>query len=316
MKIVIWGSRGSLPASLNYCNVWNKIHNALKTAAAEKLGPDDDIKEFIEQKLPFSVKGTYGGNTSCVELRDGDEVVLFDAGTGLRDFSNYFLKLNRIPAKFHIFLSHLHWDHIQGFPFFVPAFIWENSIEIYGYHDNIEKSIIKQQESPNFPVPLEVMQAKIGFNKLEYGKEYSVCGYKVTGFKQNHPGASFGYRFEKDGKSIVYATDTEFKGDPEDTHDMYVKFIKGADVLIFDSQYSLADSFHTKENWGHSSNITAVELAISAEVKKLVMFHSEPVLPDETLDKLLEDTIKYAELFKNPVKPEIYLAYDGMEIEI
>ncbi|MBF0459026.1 MAG: MBL fold metallo-hydrolase [Nitrospirae bacterium] len=314
MKVCFWGTRGSLPVSITADTVRAKLHRALKTARNFDVSTDETIETFINEQLSFSDWGSYGGNTSCVEIRDNSEYVLCDAGSGLRDFGNFIMKSGRgkNSCVYNIFISHLHWDHIQGFPFFTPAFIPGNKINIYGFHTELRETFIRQQEYPNFPVPLKIMRAAIDFHVLELEKEYEIAGYKVTGMKQTHPGDSYGYSFVKDGKKIVYSTDSEHK----DSALELIKFFDGADLLIFDAQYSLLDAIDTKENWGHSSNILGVELSVNANVKRLCLFHHEPAYSDETIEQIYNDTVEYSEIAspEHPVKVD--MAYDGLEIDI
>jgi phosphoribosyl 1,2-cyclic phosphodiesterase len=315
MKVFFWGSRGSLPISITADTVRAKLHRALKTARNFDTGTDESIEAFIDGQLSFSDWGSYGGNTSCVEIReDGGDYVLCDAGSGLRDFGNYIMKSGRgrIPGVYHIFMSHLHWDHIQGFPFFTPAFIPGNQINIYGFHKELGETFVKQQEYPNFPVPLKVMRADISFHVLDPEKEYEVAGYRVNGMKQTHPGDSYGYSFVKDGRKIVYSTDSEHKDDARDM----AKFFEGADLLIFDAQYSFLDAIDTKEDWGHSSNILGVELSRSANVKCLCLFHHEPAYSDETLEQLYKDTVEYSKIEFPEWPVKVVIAYDGLEIDV
>jgi phosphoribosyl 1,2-cyclic phosphodiesterase len=315
MKVIIWGSRGSLPVSENAESIKNKIYKALESAIGLDLKTKAEIESFIDT-LPFSVRGSYGGNTSCVEIRDENKHILLDAGSGIRNFGNYFMKSGKIPAHFHILMSHLHWDHIQGFPFFVPAFIPGNRINFYGFHEKMEKIFIRQQESPCFPVPLEYMQAEKHFNLLSTEKEYEIAGFKIRGMGQHHPDESYAYSLEKNGKKVVYSTDSEHQTDPISSNSPFVKFFKNADILIFDAQYTLSDTLYSKKDWGHSSNVMGIELAIDSNVKHLCLFHSEPAHSDETLDKILADTKRYASIY-NPSYPlKISLAYDGLEIDL
>ncbi len=314
MKVIIWGSRGSLPASVRAETVRRKIYKAIEAAKDCQIISEADIENFIDTKLPFSVRGSYGSNTSCIEIRDGKEYIICDAGTGLRDFGNYVMQSGKSSCHFHIFMSHFHWDHIHGFPFFVPAFIKGNTIDFYGFHEGFEDILVNQQNPPSFPVPVICMQAEKRFNRLELGKEYSIAGFQVKGMEQDHPQKSYGYRFEKDGKNIVYSTDSEHKKGSDEG--LYLNFFKDADLLIFDTQYSLADAIYVKEDWGHSSNMVGVELAVRAGVKHLCMYHGEPTHSDETLDKILRDTIRYASIYDDSYPLRISLAYDGLEIEV
>ncbi len=317
MKIYFWGSRGSLPVSLTAKQVRSKIAVAVHEAIHLHLSGADDIERFIDEKLPFSVRGSYGGNTSCVEIRGGEEFILCDAGTGLRDFGNHVMSSGQgVKKTYNIFLSHTHWDHIQGFPFFVPAYIPGNRINIYSFHDEIEHVFQCQQLSRTFPVPLEGLQAEKTFIVLEPDREYGIAGFTVKGIKQNHPGDSYGYCFERQGKKIVYATDSEHKEDVWDGGPKVVNFFQNADLLIFDAQYSLFDAAFEKENWGHSSNILGVELSVAAHVSRLCLFHNEPLCDDENLDRFLQDTRDYLKLYSAASSLKIDLAYDGLELDI
>lgn len=315
MKVMIWGSRGSLPAPMRAETIRHKIYRAIEAAREHNLESEKDIQHFIDTQLPFSVKGSYGTNTSCVEIRDHEELIILDSGTGIRDFGNYVMQSGKTPYHFHIIMSHVHWDHICGFPFFVPAFTKGNQIDFYGFH-NLEQVFNNQQKPPCFPVPLAHMQADIRFNRLEPEKEYEIAGFKINTMEQNHPQKSYGYSFEKNGKKIVYSTDSEHKDDSNDEDYPFINFFKNADLLIFDTQYTLKDAIHVKEDWGHSSNMIAVELAIRSDVKHLCMFHSEPTYEDESLDRILQETKKYASIYDKSYSLKISLAYDGLEIEV
>lgn len=322
MQVYFWGSRGSLPAAITAQMVEEKILKALQAAQSFHLKTDDDIREFIRDKLPFAVRGSYGGNTSCVEIRRLPEYVLCDAGTGLRDFGHHLLQTEKItgrnngPDVFHIFISHPHWDHIQGFPFFTPAFIPGNRVHIYGCHRELESAFVNQQNAPSFPVPLSAMRADISFHVLEPGRAYDIAGINVTGIKQNHPGDSYGYCFRRAGRKFVYSTDSEHKENSRDESYEFIEFFQNADLLIFDAQYSFLDAVDTKENWGHSSNILGVELALRAGVRHLCLFHNEHTCDDEALDQFLNDTRQYLRLIDKSSSLKIDLAYDGLEIEI
>jgi len=321
MKVYFWGTKGSLPSSSLAEEIHKKIFFAIKESMAYDLKTDSDIEAFIKKHLPFYIRGSYGTNTSCIEIIGGNEYVLCDAGTGIRDFGNNLIK-NKAAKKdrqsniFHIFLSHLHWDHIHGFPFFTPAYMPGNRINIYGFHENIREALEAQQSQPFFPVPLRYMSADIRFETLEPDREYHIAGLGIRGFKQDHPGVSYGYRFEKEGKAIVYSSDCEHREGPERDDYVFLNFFRDADLLIFDAQYSLLDAIYTKENWGHSNNIIAVELSVKAGVKRLCMFHNEPTCDDRSLWNFLEDTRKYLHLYDESYPLIIDLAYDGMEIEV
>ncbi len=321
VSVYFWGTRGSLPASVTAGTIRAKVIKAVKAFLPQ--GPLDDagIETFVEKNLPFSIRGSYGANTSCVEIRGGEEYVLCDAGTGLRDFGNYVMQHRTgmeagEGAIFHLFLSHLHWDHIQGFPFFAPAHMKGNRVNIYGCHRELEQAFVGQQRLPNFPVPFEALNANINFISLEPGKEYEIGGFVVRTIKQNHPGDSYGYRFEKDQKIIVYSTDCEHAQDSDDKNYLFLDFFRKADLLIFDAQYPLGDALTVKENWGHSNNMSAIELSVKAQVKRVCIFHNEPTFNDEELETYLEESKRYLALYAQDYPLKVDLAYDGLSITV
>ena len=246
-------------------------------------------------------------------LAGGDQYVICDAGSGIQDFSRHILTSNKgRDLTFHIFLSHLHWDHIQGFPFFMPRYISGNTIVIYGGHSDIEEAIACQQEGSNISLTL---RANTRFATLKPGKQYDIAGFAVTPILQRHPGDSYGYRFEQNGKAIVYSSDCEHQ-DYESNDYPFMDFFKNADLLIIDAQYRADDAFGAKENWGHSSNAVVAELGARAGVKHLCMFHNEPTVNDADLDIFLHETRRYLEIYDPESTMKIDLAYDGLEIEV
>jgi len=327
MRVYFWGTRGSLPASTTAEIIRAKIIKAIKETGGRQFSNDEEIAHFVDADLPFALRGSYGNNTPCIEIKGGAEYVICDAGTGLRDMGNNHVKLveqGRCEknAVFNILVSHCHWDHIQGFPFFTPAYIPGNKVKIYGFHKEIESVFVSQQNTPYFPVPLKNMKGDIEFIVLTEGEEYEIGGFRVTGIKQNHPGVSYGYRFEREGKAIVYSSDAEHKTSwdqtARDDNYPFLQFFKEADLLIFDAQYEWLDAVQSKDDWGHSSFIAAVELGVKANVKHLCLFHNDPTYDDERLEVLLEDTRNYLKIYNDhqyhPLK--IDLAYDGLELEV
>jgi anti-anti-sigma factor len=319
LRVRFWGTRGSLPAPLREQAVRGKIRDALLAARGRALETPEAIDAFIDHALPFSVRGTFGGNTSCVEIiTGGDEYVLCDLGTGVREFGTRVLREHGPGRKhcFNVFLSHPHWDHIMGFPFFAPAYIPGNRIRVYGCHSVLSEALQGQQSAPFFPVDFRSLAATIEFITLEPGRTYEVAGLSVTSIKQFHTGDSYGYRFSQSGKSIVYSTDCEHKYSHLDESYPFVPFYRNADLLIFDAMYSLGDSVSVKEDWGHSSNVVAVELAQAAQVKRLVLFHHEPVLDDRMIEVVLADTVRFEWISRRGDKVEVISAYDGLDLTV
>jgi len=319
LRVRFWGTRGSLPAPLQESAIRGKIRDALLAARGQTLDTSEAIDTFIDDALPFSVRGTYGGNTSCVEIIAGsDEYVLCDLGTGIREFGNRVLREHGRGRKycFNIFLSHPHWDHIMGFPFFAPAYIPGNQIRIFGGHQALEEALGTQHSAPWFPVDFRSLAATIEFVALEPGQVCEVAGLSVTAMEQFHSGDSYAYRFSKGAKSVVYSTDCEHKYDCLDESYPFVEFYRNADLLIFDAMYSLGDTLSVKEHWGHSSNVVAVELAQAAQVKRLALFHHDPILDDRMLEVVLADTVRFEAISRRRAKVEVLSAFDGLELTV
>jgi ribonuclease BN (tRNA processing enzyme) len=180
----------------------------------------------------------------------------------------------------------------------------------------IEQAFRLQQSAPCFPVDFSRLGANIEFVQLNAGQSCEIAGFRVTPKLQRHTGDSYGYRFERDGKVIVYSTDSEHKlEDPAET-DAFVEFFRNADLVIFDAMYSLLDAVSVKEDWGHSSNMVGVELAQMAGVRHLCMFHHEPAYDDERIESVLNDTRRFEQLTRGQQALKVSAAYDGMELEV
>jgi phosphoribosyl 1,2-cyclic phosphodiesterase len=279
MQITFWGVRGSIP-----------------TPGPDTVG--------------------IGGNTSCVELRAGKTLLVFDGGTGLRLLGKKLLK--EMPITAHIFFSHVHWDHIQGFPFFDPAFVKGNTIHLYGGNNvtrTLEETLAGQMDHPSFPVHLTDMGAKMTFNDLAAGQTIELddgAGGKVSisNGRGNHPNGVWLYRVDHAGKTVVYATDTEHTKELDPN---VVKIAQNADVLIYDAQYTpeeyegKAGRGGPKVGWGHSTFSEAIKVAKAAHVKKLVLFHHDPLQSDTDVR---EKERRAKDLFAN-----VIAAYEGLVID-
>ena len=316
MRIRFWGTRGSLPVAMTAPQLRGRLVSLLTKAIGEKLDTPEAVAAFVDREVP--APATFGGNSSCVELDSGGpEYVLCDLGSGLRAFGNHVLA-TRGPSghTFHVFMSHVHWDHIMGFPFFVPAYVPGNTIRIYGGHAVLEEALRRQHASPSFPVDFSQLGSRIEFTRLEVDRTYDIAGYRVRALLQDHGGDSYGYRFERDGKVVVYSTDSEHKLDDIAFTERFVDFFREADLVIFDAMYSLADAFSVKEDWGHSSNVVGVELCQRARARHLCLFHHEPVHDDAHLLKVLQETRRFEEITRGDVPLAVSAAYDGMEIAL
>jgi phosphoribosyl 1,2-cyclic phosphodiesterase len=315
-----WGTRGSLPVALTARDVQDKLVGALIAASGRKFASQAEATQFLDEELRFADRGSYGGATSCVELEtSATSYFVCDMGSGLRGFGLDSVRRNAAGhAKvYNAFLSHLHWDHIMGFPFFVPAFAKDAIIRIFAGHADAEVALRRQQEEISFPVPFDWLASSIEFVTMTPGTSLDIDGIRVDIIEQKHSHVSYGYRFtDRDGRSAVYSTDSEHK--PTDMADeaAFVEFIRGADLVICDTMYSLADSVSMKEDWGHSSNVVAIDLCQDAHVKRLALFHHEPTYDDHAILRMHDESIRYEVLTREGAPLEVICAYDGLEVTL
>ncbi len=231
----------------------------------------------------------FGGNTSCIEVSLGGNKLILDAGTGIRNLGHWLKRKEVNHAK--ILLSHTHWDHINGFPFFAPAFAKKNHFLMMAGHlaeqGGIEKVIAGQMSQPTFPVPLEFMGARMEFEDFLPGDTFSPFnGTSIKTCALNHPNGAIGYRIEHGGKAMCYVTDTEhIVGQPDQN---ILGLIEGADMVIYDCTYTDRE-FPNQVGWGHSTWEEGVRLCQAANVKTLAIFHHDPDHEDGFMEQLEND---------------------------
>lgn len=257
---------------------------------------------------PFASHLGVGGNTSCVEIRSGDHLLICDAGTGIIPLGNELMQQNKIREAL-ILLTHYHWDHVCGLPFFVPAFVPDWKIDFFGPGENprlMEQNISSQMQAPYFPVGTETWLAETNYldpkiDSFEYGP------MKIDFSNVHHPGITYGYKIEVNGKTVIYASDNEckfieksinlrtdelneeelelFNDMIQEEHQSELNFFKNADILIHDAQYTPED-YNKKRGWGHSCYIDTVTTAIDANVKELYLFHHDPNYDDKAMEAI------------------------------
>jgi phosphoribosyl 1,2-cyclic phosphodiesterase len=320
MKVRFWGTRGSLPVAQKAGAIQAKIARALVAAGGHVFEDEAEAAAFAQANLDFATYGAYGGATSCVEIEGADDAYFVcDMGSGLREFGIDAFRRSAAghPRTFHIFLSHLHWDHIMGFPFFGPAFDPGSTIVFHTGHADAEQALRRQQEEISFPVPFDWMKANMSFEVHGLGEPVEVAGVTVTLIRQHHSHDSYGYHFARDGRSVIYSTDSEHKLDNMESEAAFEAFFADADLVICDTMYSLGDTVSLKQDWGHSSNIVAVDLCHAAGAKRLALFHHEPTYTDEDIQRMHAETVRYEELVRaDRPELEVICAYDGLEVVV
>ena len=290
MKIRFWGVRGSIPS-------------------------------------PGRKTVRYGGNTTCIEVETDDgQTIILDAGTGIHPLSQSLLK--KLPLSCSIFITHTHWDHIQGLPFFVPVFIPGNHIRIYGAVDPVLQKDIgdvlsRQMEYCYFPVREAELKADIQYSSLRERQTIEIGSARVTNIVMNHPVLNFGYRIDCNGKSIFFTGDneklyniyqpgddyyTEYDNQISRKNAMFTDFIKGVDVLIADAAYT-EQEYPAKKGWGHGTYSSCVDMAKSAGVQALYLTHHEPLRSDDELDAIQKQMSEVEAL-------PVCIAYEGLELTL
>ncbi len=267
----------------------------------------------------------YGGNTPCVELRtDEGWLIILDAGTGIRELGRKLLEgHDGEPVAGDIFLTHAHWDHIQGIPFFAPLFRKGNRFTIWGsksLQTSIDRVVRDQMSPVVFPVSFEELQARIDFQELAEERRQG-NGYEVAAMGVRHPGGALGYRFttgNADGRALVYVSDNELSvearyDDPPGWREKLVSFVHGASVLVHDTMYT-ATEYPSFVGWGHSTHEQAVELALDAEVERLVLFHHRPERSDDEVDRCVESC--RALVARRGRHLEVLAAAEGMSLKV
>ena len=254
----------------------------------------------------------YGGNTSCVEVRVGEQLYIFDCGTGFRVLGQQLqdeFGEKKLPLSAHVFVSHFHWDHIQGIPFFRPLYDRADSQFLFHCSSrtrSLKQVMDEQMASPYFPVNLSQMQAQQKFYDIDSGRLKLEDGVQIQTSWLNHPQGCMGFRMETKDGVLVYATDNE-PGDA--AFDKSVrKLAEGADVLIYDAQYLPEEYAAEKRGWGHSHWREAVNVVMESGAKELVLFHHDPDHTDVVIDKVVHDARNYY--------PKVRAAAEGMEIRI
>jgi phosphoribosyl 1,2-cyclic phosphodiesterase len=251
----------------------------------------------------------YGGDTTCLEVSSDKEHLVIDAGSGLKSY-NW-----TAHEEYFIIISHVHWDHIMGFLFFVPMFIPGKKVNIISAHPQIEQSVKTLFNGINFPVGYEMLGAEINYQVLNPYQAYQLNGFEVTPFKLDHPGQSFGYLLEKDGKRITTAFDTEYIRMSTDKLGADAPYYENLDMLIFDSQYDLHEIANEKMNWGHASASLAIDVAFKRQAKKLALIHHDPFMSQEKLGEKREWVNQYYQSHKkqhpDASLEQVFFAKDG-----
>lgn len=250
----------------------------------------------------------YGGNTSCIEVRLGERVIIFDAGTGLRPLGISLIQ--EAPLDADIFLTHTHVDHIHGIPFFAPFFSPKNRFRVWAGHLaprlTLKHVLCKYMAEPLFPVPPDIFAAKVDYSDFEAGETlFPAPGAVLRTTALNHPQGATAYRLEDAGRSFCYVTDTEHVEGVLD--ERILTLVKDADVMVYDATYT-DNEYPQFRGWGHSTWQEGMRLADAAKVKRLVIFHHDPSHDDDAMDKIMAGA--------EAARPGTLVAHEGMSLTL
>ncbi len=266
----------------------------------------------------------YGGNTTCNEVIHKEHRFFIDMGTGLADASGEVLAQGR--KEISILMTHLHWDHIMGLPFFVPIYIPGMKLTIYHVHPHAPDYIRIQFNGINFPVKWDELSANIEFRKIKVYEKLTFGDLTIAPFALDHPGGSFGYRFDAEQRSIAIGVDGEYKRMTPEAMGRDLAFFQNLDLLVFDGQYEM-DELASRYDWGHCSPPIGVDLALREGIRNIIMTHHDPRANEQKELRMLEQALTHRQkqvvyhketwdALNQPEGPNILLAYDGMEFDM
>ncbi len=297
MTVTFWGVRGSIP-----CPMSPEEYRQRLTMLVNRIQPKDlsspESKERFLANLPPDLGNLIGGNTTCLEVRsEKGDLIIIDGGTGLRMLSKKLHYDKKQGIHVHFFITHFHWDHLQGIPFCDLFFNPNNRVTFYSNNPNLQEILANQMVEPYFPIRMSVFPAKLEYVILK-NEPVKINDVVISYREVSHPGGCISYRFEEYGKAFIFSTDTELQTSDFIPTKGNHSFYGGVNVLVMDTQYTL-NEFISKENWGHTSFSKAVEFALEYNIPHLYLFHHEPNYSDEQLESLRQIATWYSEKFHN-----------------
>ena len=312
MRIKLWGVRGSLPTPMGVQEYQTILGHALAHAQNDFRANPSITAEQLYEGIPAQYRRVIGGDTTCVEVDYRGTCIVMDMGTGARRAGLSIAK--RALRDIYVLITHTHWDHIQGFPFFAPAYDPGVTIHFYSCIPDLHERFIRQQHPHYHHVKFEDLPCKTTFTYVEQGEQFEIGNLQMEAQPLIHPGGSASYKIRKENQTFVFATDTEFYGpDLSMLVKKYDQFFHAADLLIIDAQYSLTEA-EQKRGWGHTAMTIAVDCAMHWDIERLGLTHHEPAHSDETIRELFARAHEYLEA-NNPHRHmmELTLAREGEE---
>lgn len=296
MRAKLWGIRGSLPTPQQPEHDEQKIRQFLNSFVEfQKKKNSSNIDDFLSQYKKYQISG-FGGNTACIEVSTPKQSLIVDAGSGIRRLGEQLMMgpCGEGMGEVHLLMTHFHWDHIIGLPFFVPVFIPGNKLYIYSVQEDAEETFKTIFKKPNFPVPYEGLGAEIIYRQIEPRKPIEFQDMVVTPYQLDHPDPCWGYKFQYGDKALAYCVDTEGVRVSREELGEDLPLYQNVDCMIFDAQYTFLEAAE-KVDWGHSSAPIGLDIAMREGIEKVVFVHHDPNSSDSKIAEAIEQTRDYYE---------------------
>lgn len=293
LQLKFWGVRGSLPASPSPQELMFSTEGILRNFFMSGHRDPQQISQYLNS-MEVPLVGGYGVATTCVEVRSAKSQIIIDGGSGIRNLSEKIMSgtVGRGKGPFHIFMTHFHWDHVLGLPFFTPHFMPGIQIHYYAVQPELESLIRGVFKRPYFPVPFESLSANIHFHQLEPRKPIQVDDVTLTPYQLDHPDPCWGYKIQSGGKTYSHCVDTEGTRVTREEMGPDLPLYQNTDLMYFDAQYTFPE-LAEKANWGHSAAQVGLEIALRESIPRVLFAHHDPGASTHQVQELKRQTREY-----------------------
>ena len=295
MSLVVkfWGVRGSLPASPLPVDWRLHFQKLMKDFLSKGNSELSEVDKYMNS-MPLPLIGGYGAATTCIEVNSHKNRIIIDGGSGIRSFSEKVMtgQAGSVKGPFHIFMTHFHWDHLMGLPFFAPHFIPKTEIHYYGCQSDLEKMIRGVFKKPYFPVPFETLPSNVHFHILEPRKKFVMNDMEITPYQLDHPDPCWGYKIVCDKSVYSHCVDTEGTRVSKEELGLDLPLYQNIDLMYFDAQYTFPE-LAEKANWGHSAAQIGLDLAFREGIKNILFAHHDPGATISQIQDLKKQTEEY-----------------------